>query len=213
MNYADRAMVVSSDHGFLHWKQQATILRGWAMAELGEIDEGLKQMRAGLEGYEAMDSWLASCWFRSLLATAYAKAGRLEAALRALDGALAVAKRTGDHFFLAEVYRLQGETTFAQGGLAVADDVEELFRRSMELARQQSALAWELRSAVSLARLWRDAGKREQAAELLVPVTAQFAEGFRTPDLKEAWNLMEELGVNPSRQHPWADQTGLHRAG
>jgi class 3 adenylate cyclase/predicted ATPase len=213
MNYADRAMVISSDHGFLHWKHQATILRGWAMAELGEIDEGLKQMRAGLEGYEAMDSWLASCWFRSLLATAYAKAGRLEAALRALDGALAVARRTGDHFFLAEVYRLQGETTFAQGGLAVADDVEELFRRSMELARQQSALAWELRSAISLARLWRDAGKREQAVELLVPVTAQFAEGFRTPDLKEAWNLMEELGANPSRQHPWVDQTGLHRAG
>jgi class 3 adenylate cyclase/predicted ATPase len=213
MNYADRAMVISSDHGFLHWKHQATILRGWAMAELGEIDEGLKQMRAGLEGYEAMDSWLASCWFRSLLANAYAKAGRLEAALRTLDGALAVARRTGDHFFLAEVYRLQGETTFAQGGLAVADDVEELFRRSMELARQQSALAWELRSAVSLARLWRDAGKREQAAELLVPVTAQFAEGFRTPDLKDAWNLMEELGANPSRQHPWTDQTGLHRAG
>jgi tetratricopeptide (TPR) repeat protein len=59
-DYAHRAMIISSEHGFLHWKHQATILRGWALAELGQIDFGLNEIRAGLDGYEAMDSWLAS---------------------------------------------------------------------------------------------------------------------------------------------------------
>jgi predicted ATPase len=199
-DYANRAMVVSSEHGFLHWKLQATILRGWALAELGQIDDGLNQMRSALDEYEAMDSWLASCWFRSLLANTYTRAGRPDAALRALDDALAVARRTGDHFFLAEIYRLQGEITLAHGGSASAGEAEELFHRSIEVARKQKALSWELRTAVSLARLWRDAGKRQQAAELLSPIGAKFKEGLLTPDVQEAVQLMDELGVNPPRQ-------------
>lgn len=197
-DYAERTMLLSSEHGFLHWKHQATILRGWALAELGEVDEGLNQMRAGLDGYEAMDSWLASCWFRGLLANAYAKAGLPEAALRALDDALVIATRTGDHFFLAEIYRLQGEITLAHGGLASAGDAEVLFRRGLEVARKQSALSWELRTATSLARFMRDAGKREQAADLLLPIIGKFTEGFLTPDVEEAVQLMNELGANAS---------------
>ena len=141
-DYANRAMVVSSEHGFLHWKLQATILRGWALAELGQIDDGLNQMRSALDEYEAMDSWLASCWFRSLLANAYMRAGRPDAALRALDDALAVARRTGDHFFLAEIYRLQGEITLARAQaespvVGIADRHQP--RASLARCRQASA--------------------------------------------------------------------------
>ena len=199
-DYANRVMVVSSEHGFLHWKLQATILRGWALAELGQIDDGLNQMRSALDGYEAMDSWLASCWFRSLLANAYMRAGRPDAALRALDDALAVARRTGDHFFLAEIYRLQGEVTLAHNESSSAGEAEELFHRSLEAARKQKALSWELRTAVSLARLWRDAGKGQQAADLLSPICGKFKEGLLTADVHEAVQLMKELGANLPRQ-------------
>ena len=195
-DHANRAMIIATEHNFLHWKQQAAILRGWALAQLGEADEGLSQMRFGLDEYEAMDSWLAGCWFRCLLAEAYAKVGMRDAALRALDGALATARRTGDHSYLAEVYRLQGEITLSDGDPASVPEAEDLFNLSLEIARKQGALSWELRTAVSLARLSHQAGKREHARLLLVPIVGKFSEGFSTPDLKQAMQLIDELGAD-----------------
>jgi class 3 adenylate cyclase/predicted ATPase len=192
-HHAGRALAIASTHGFLHWKRQAAILHGWARSELGDVEEGLSEMRAGLDGYEAQDSWLASCWFRSLLAQGHARAGRPEAALRALDEALAIAGRTGDHFFLAENVRLQGEITLAQVGLAAASDVEAMFKRSLQTARAQNASSWELRTATSLARLWRDAGRHDEAADLLLPVLQAFEQGLLTPDVAEAVKLANEL--------------------
>jgi len=192
--HAERALAVSSEHGFLHWKNQATILRGWSLAELGHIDDGLNEIRAGLEAYEATDSWLASCWFRSLLANAYSRAGKPDAALRALDDALAISRRTGDTFFLAEIYRLQGEITFAQKGSTSVADAEGYYKSALEVAREQQSPAWELRASTSLARLWRDVGKRQEAADLLLPIRNKFTEGFLTADVKEAVALMNELG-------------------
>ena len=151
------------------------------------------EMRSGLDGYEAQDSWLASCWFRSLLAQGHARAGRPEAALRALDEALAIAGRTGDHFFLAENFRLQGEITLAQVGRAAASDVEAMFKRSLRTARAQNASSWELRTATSLARLWRDGGRHDEAADLLFPVLQAFEQGLLTPDVTEAVKLANEL--------------------
>lgn len=195
-DHANRAMIIASEHNFLHWKQQATILRGWALTQLGETDEGLSQMRFGLDEYEAMDSWLAGCWFRCLLAEAYAKVGMRDAALRALDGALATARRTGDHSYLAEVYRLQGEITLSDGDPASVREAEDLFAQSLATARKQGALSWELRTAVSLARLSLEAGRREDASLLLAPVVGKFGEGFNTPDLKQAMQLVTELGTD-----------------
>jgi class 3 adenylate cyclase/predicted ATPase len=204
-DHANRAMIIASEHNFLHWKQQAAILRGWALTQLGEMDEGLSQMRIGLDEYEAMDSWLAGCWFKCLLAEAYAKAGFRDAALRALDGALATARRTGDHSYLAEVYRLQGEITLADGEPSLVREAEDLFELSLETARKQGALSWELRTAISLARLRRDAGRRAPAADLLVPVVAKFSEGFLTQDLKQAVQLVNELGADQSGDRQQAD--------
>jgi class 3 adenylate cyclase/predicted ATPase len=192
-HHASRALAIASTHGFLHWKRQAAILHGWARSELGDVEEGLSEMRAGLDGYEAQDSWLASCWFRSLLAQGHARAGRPEAALRALDEALAIAGRTGDHFFLAENFRLQGEITLAQVGRAAASDVEAMFKRSLRTARAQNASSWELRTATSLARLWRDGGRHDEAADLLFPVLQAFEQGLLTPDVTEAVKLANEL--------------------
>jgi predicted ATPase len=192
-HHAGRALTIASHHGFLHWKHQAAILHGWALTELGEVEAGLSEMRAGLDGYEAQDSWLASPWFRSLLAQGHVRCGRSDAALRALDEALAIARRTGDHFFLAENYRLQGRITLAQIGLAAAADVEALFKRSLQVARGQEARSWELRTATSLARLWRDLGRHEEAADLLLPIVRSLREGLLTPDATEAIALANEL--------------------
>jgi class 3 adenylate cyclase/predicted ATPase len=201
MEYAKRALVVSSEHGFLHWKNQATILRGWSLVELGQIDDGLNEIRAGLEAYEAMDSWLATSWFRSLLASAYSAAGRPDAALRALDDALAIANRTEEQFFLAEIYRLQGEITLTLGAPTAVQDAEDCYTRSLEVARKQKAVSWELRTSVSLAGLWRDLDKRQLAADLLSPIVSKLTEGFGTTDIKEAMALMSELRPPSSGDH------------
>jgi class 3 adenylate cyclase/predicted ATPase len=201
---ANRAIAIASEHGFLHWKHQATILQGWALSEFGQMEQGLSQIRTGLDGYEALDSWLASCWFRSMLASAYGRAGSPEAALRTLDGAQAIAERTGDHFFLAETYRMQGEIKLAEGAATAVPEAEDLFRKSLATAREQRALSFELRSAVSLGRLLRDSGRDAQAAELLPPVCRNFTEGFRTADMRDAIQLMSELGIDDKDQ-PWRD--------
>jgi predicted ATPase len=150
----------------------------------------------GLNGYEAMNSWLASSWFTSLPAIAYSRAGQPDAAFRALDDALAISKRTGEAFFLAEIYRRQGEITLAHGGPTALQDAEDCFKHSLSVARQQKALSLELRTGVSLAQLWRDTGKRKEAADLLLLIAGKFKEGFLTPDVREALQLMNELTAN-----------------
>jgi class 3 adenylate cyclase/predicted ATPase len=193
VDYAKRALVVSSEHGFLHWRYQATILQGWALTELGQIDDGLNQIRTGLDAYKGTGSWLATTWFESLLASAYFAAGRPDAALRALDDALAIARRTEENFFLAEIYRLQGEIISTLDESTALADAENCFARSLEIARKQNALSWELRTSLSLAALWRDVGKLEQAADLLSPIAGKFREGSETADLKKAVSLLAEL--------------------
>jgi class 3 adenylate cyclase/predicted ATPase len=192
-DHANRTMAICTEHGFVFYKQQATMLRGWALAELGHIDDGLNHIRAGLDAYEAMESGLACPWFRSLLANAYVRAGRADAALRALDDAVAIAERTGERSHLAEIYRLQGEITYTHRGPEAAGETEACYKRSLEVCRKQEAVSWELRTAVSLARLWRDAGKRQDAADLLAPICGRFKQGFDTLDLKEAVQMMSEL--------------------
>jgi class 3 adenylate cyclase/predicted ATPase len=193
LDYATRTLAVSSEHGFLFWKQQATMLRGWALGEMGNVDDGINQILTGLDAYEAMESRLASPWFRSLLANAYLKAGMLDAALRALDDALAVTAKTGERAHLAEIYRLHGEIVLAHRGLEAALRVEASYKRSLEICRRQGASSWELRTAVSLARLWRDIGKHRDAMDLLSPVCAKVEQGFDTLDVKEAIRTIREL--------------------
>jgi predicted ATPase len=192
-HHAGRALSIATSHAFLHWKHQAAVLHGWALVGLGEIEAGVDEMRAGLDGYEAQDSWLASSWFRSMVAQGHARAGRSDAALRRLDEGLAIARRTGDLFFLAENYRLQGDVIHAQRGLAAAAEVEALFKRALEVARTQDARSWELRAATSLARLWRDLDRHQEAAELLLPMVRSLSEGLLTPDVTEAIALANEL--------------------
>ena len=99
---------------------------------------------------------------------------------------------TKESWYEAEVNRVAGEITLLSPELDAAK-AEEYFDRALAVARQQQAKSWELRAAMSMARLWRDQGKPQQACELLAPVYGWFTEGFDTRDLKEAKALLEEL--------------------
>ena len=94
----------------------------------------------------------------------------------------------------ADLHRVAGEVAL-KSPEPYAAKAEGYFDRALAIARQQQAKSWELRAAMSLARLWRDQGKPQQARELLAPVYGWFTEGFDTRDLKEAKALLEELAV------------------
>jgi predicted ATPase len=105
---------------------------------------------------------------------------------------MATLEKNKDRLWEAEVLRLSGEIALMEK-VRSATKAEAYFERALSVARQQQAKSWELRAAMSLARLWRDQGKVQQARELLAPVYGWFTEGFDTRDLKEAKALLEEL--------------------
>ena len=118
--------------------------------------------------------------------------GRPTEAMPLLDGALGTVRRTGERWFEAELHRLRGEM-LARTLPADHARAEASYRKAIEVAQRQSAKWWELRAAISLARLWAQEGKRQNAYELLAPIYGWFTEGFDTADLKDAKALLDEL--------------------
>src|ERR1700737_2377719 len=114
--------------------------------------------------------------------------GQVEEALALWDDALQIVERTQARWFAAELNRHKGRLLLQQGHPEAA---EELYRKALSIAREQEARLWELRAAVSLARLRRDQGRRAEVRDLLAPVYGWFTEGFDTPDLKEAKMLLD----------------------
>ena len=131
-------------------------------------------------------------YFLGLLAQTCYEAGKTCEAPYLLATALEAAESTGERWIEAELHRLNGE--WCNGNFhKVNEEPEVNFRRALAVAKAQHAKIWELRAAMSLARLWREQGKRQQARELLTPVYCWFTEGFDTLDLKEAKALLDEL--------------------
>jgi predicted ATPase len=130
--------------------------------------------------------------FLALEAEAHAKAGRSDAALQAIEQALAVSDETGERWAVAEVLRTKAGLLPAHDP-AKADEVENLLTKSLEIARRQRALCWELRTSCDLAQLWQRRGRGKDALKLLRSIHGQFTEGLETPDLKAAEALMESL--------------------
>jgi hypothetical protein len=133
-------------------------------------------------------------YIRSRLGEALALSGDVEGGLAHVDAMLEQISRPGwqERSHLAEILRLKGWMLSLKGDFAGA---EKNYLASLDWAREQQAKSWELRTATSLARLWRDQGKVQQARELLAPVYGWFTEGFDTRDLKEAKALLEGLGT------------------
>jgi len=189
---AEAAIAVCAEHGIApHLAAAASILRGWAIAVCGQAMEGIAEVRDGLAAVQPTGVRIRQPYYLALLAEALASAGEIEQGLSALAEAAALAEETGERRWEAEICRLIGELTMARRGDRTG--AEACFRRALDVAGRQSAKALELRATTSLARLWRDQGKQQQALDLLAPVYGWFTEGFETPDLREARALLDAL--------------------
>ena len=190
---AEQAVALSIEHGFAWTQAYATPVSGWALAEEGLVGDGIGKIREGLAALEQIGHRMRRPQHQGLLAEACARAGQIDEALAMITQALDTATRTGVQANAAELHRLKGELLLQQGAPRAAAEAEGYFGRAIEIARRQRAKSWELRAATSLARLWRDQGKRKQARKLLSPVYDWFTEGFDTPDLREAGALLDTL--------------------
>ena len=188
----DELSALAAEQRFPVWLAGAGIMRGYLLAERGEAAEGLPHARKGLAERRATGSSWHETYFLGLLASIAQDAGEPAEALSLLEAGLAMVDRTGERWFEAELHRLRGQCLIAQQQDA-RTAAEVCFRRAMDAAQKQQAKLWELRAATSLARLWRDEGKRAEARDLLAPVYDWFTEGFDTADLKDAKALLDEL--------------------
>jgi len=190
--HSSDCVAVATEHGFPQWAAFGRILQGWADAQNGQATAGIAHIRDGMAAVKATGHRLHTPFWLTLLAEALAFAGRIEEALAALDDALAKAAVSGARGLDAEIHRLRGELT---GRLPYSDPAkaEDSLRTALAIAREQGTRGYELRAATSLARLWREQGRRDEARDLLAPVYAWFTEGFHTADLKDAKRLLDEL--------------------
>jgi predicted ATPase len=126
----------------------------------------------------------------TILADAHRICGQPQLGLTQLADAERLADATRERLIAAETLRMKGDLLILTGNRISA---EASFHHAIALARRQEAKLWELRASTSLARLWRDQGKRTEARDLLAPICGWFTEGFDTRDLKEAKTLLDEL--------------------
>ena len=189
--WAGQLVAVATEHSYPHWRGEGTAFRGWVNVKNGAVAEGISLLRDGIAAYRATGAELYIPHHLALLARACDIAGQFDDAMSSLDDALQIVERTGERWFAAELYRHKGELQLRQGCFEAA---EEQYRQALSIARKQGARLWELRAAVSLARLRRDHGRHSAARELLAPVYGWFTEGFDTSDLKEARALLAEPG-------------------
>jgi predicted ATPase len=206
--WTEAVVALSIEQGFPIWLAWGTILQGWVLAEQGQREEGIAQIRQGLAAYRATGGEMLRSQFLALLAEVQGKRGQGDEGLSMLAETLAVVDKTGEHFYEAELYRLKGELTLVQSrvqslGSSVTNpqsltpnpqaEAEACFLQALAVARKQQAKSLELRAAMSLARLWQQQGKTREAHQMLSEIYGWFTEGFDTKDLQDAKRLIEEL--------------------
>ena len=186
---------LAKEKGFPYWMMQGSLLRGWALAQQGHAQAGIEQIQQSLIDYRATGGELLLPYYLGLLADIHGTLGAPAAGLTVLTEALTVVDKTGEHFYEPELYRLKGELLL-QRSSDNAPEAENCFHHALDIARNQQAKSFELRTATSLARLWQQQGKRQEAHDLLAPMYNWFTEGFDTADLQDAKALLDALSEN-----------------
>jgi predicted ATPase len=184
---AEAAIALASKQELAQYLAWATALRGWALAEQGQAEEGIAQLRQAIAGWRAVGAGALVPYVLALLADAYAKTGQTEEGLATLAEALAITEQTHEGYMEAELYRLKGELQLEPA------EAEACFHQAIEIARRQKAKSFELRAVMSLCHLYRRQGKRAEARAMLAEIYRWFNEGFDTLDLKEARVLLADL--------------------
>ena len=191
---ADELLALADEKGAPLRKAEAIFQRGCVFALTGRVSDAVKMIASGVTAWRATGSTVWTPLHLSFLANAHARLGQFDDARRCIGEAMIAVETTKEKWCEAEVNRVAGEIALMSPE-PDATIAQTNFERALAVARKQHAKSWELRAAMSMARLWRDQGKLEQARELLAPVYSWFTEGFDTLDLKEAEALLKALAA------------------
>jgi class 3 adenylate cyclase/predicted ATPase len=183
---------LADEKGAALWKALATMQKGSVFALSEKVSEGIQMITPGITAYLSTGSRVYLPIFWSHLSSAYAQLGQFDDAWRCIGEAMTAVETTQERWYEAEINRIRGEIALELPQLGPSQ-AEGYFERALSVARAQQAKSWELRAAMSMARLWRGRGKRNEARDLLAPVYSGFTEGFDTRDLKEAKALLDAL--------------------
>ena len=189
--YSKQMMDLVKDNRLQFWLGAAKMSRGEALIMMGQVEEGEKQLRDGIAFNHSIDVIIYTSGRYGFLAEAKAQAGQFEQALTTLEEALPMIEGKDERYWEAEYHRRRAKFLQMKGDV---DAAEASLQKAIDVARRQEAKSWELRAATDLARLWQAQGKSEKARQLLEPVYNWFTEGFDTPDLIAARELLDILG-------------------
>jgi adenylate cyclase len=191
LEYAEQGIRLAREHGLKEVLGWSLLRKGWALAMLGSFDDGINLQRTVLKKQRELGSEVARPHFLGALARSMLEAKRPEAAMRTVEEALETVQKTGARYYHAELLRLHGECCLALGD--ASSKAEDLFWQAAEVARGQEAKSFELRAAISLARLFGSSQRTGEARAGLAQAYGWFQEGFATEDLREARELLAGL--------------------
>jgi predicted ATPase len=192
--YSEAVRTLATEQGIAYVAAVRTFYRGLWLLRHDQAQEGTAQMQQGLTAYQGMGARIELPYMLAQLAETYGSLGQASAGLAILAEALALVETTGERWWEAELYRLQGELLWAQAGPPPSlGEAEAWMQKALAIARHQQTKSLELRAAMSLSRLWQQQGKRDEAHALLAPIYGWFTEGFDTADLQEAQALLAAL--------------------
>jgi class 3 adenylate cyclase/predicted ATPase len=189
---AQEQIALAEEKGSLYRKTSATINQGCVLALTGRASQATGMLTSAIAARRTTGSTLWEPFYLPHLARSHVEVGQFEQAWHSIDDAMTTAETAKEKWCEAEIHRTAGEIEMMSPAPDAAK-AQAHFERALVIARAQQAKSWELRAATSLARLWRDQGKRQQASDLLAPIHGWFTEGFDTLDLKQAKALLDEL--------------------
>jgi ATP/maltotriose-dependent transcriptional regulator MalT len=191
-DYAGRALRIYEEQRIAHYHALALCAEGWALGASGESKKALAEIREGVDGYGVGPHQHI---LLALQADAQLAIGKPEAAFASVAAGLEAVEKMGGAPLEAELYRLGGEALLA--GAGTMSEADTAIEKGIDVARRQNAKSWELRGAMSLARLRRQQGRPQEAVALLAQILGWFTEGFDTADLQAAHTLLDEL-IDPA---------------
>jgi predicted ATPase len=190
-HYVEMLLDHSTRHALGRWRVFGRCYQGMLVIQRGDVETGLRLLRAVFAESGAAGDAVRLIGF--LISAASGHAGQIADGLGAIEEAIFRPERSEERWLNAELLRVKGELLLLQGAPGAAAAAEGQFRQALDGAHRQGALSWELRTASSLARLWRDQHRVKEARALLGSVYGRFTEGFATADLREAKSLLREL--------------------
>ena len=198
---------IATEYQITFLSATAPLLEGGLLIAAGQSELGLQRIGQAFSAFQVQQANLGKPLMMAVMAIGHFRAGMEEEAMSTLAAGISAAETSGEHQWLAELYRLKGEFLASRQNPRMSD-AEACVREAIDIAVQQGALSLELRAAMTLCRMAKARGEVEKAADMLVPVFSRFQEGFDTADLREAKSLLQELGITPDIRREQAVRAG-----